>query len=142
MSEANVEILSNCIFCKIAKGDIPCNKVYEDKEVFAFLDIRPLNPGHTLVIPKKHYRWVYDVKDQGGYWTIAQKVAQKLVKELKAQYVMFVTWGLEVPHAHIHVIPRFENDGHPGFIAWENAKQLSPEQMKNIAKRIGVTKYV
>lgn len=142
MSEANVEILSNCIFCKIAQGDIPCNKVYEDKEVFAFLDIRPLNPGHTLIIPKKHYRWVYEVKDQGAYWTVAQKVAQKLVKELKAQYVMFVTWGLEVPHAHIHVIPRFENDGHPGFIVWENAKQLPPEQMKNIAKRISVTKYV
>jgi histidine triad (HIT) family protein len=132
--------MTDCIFCKIANGDIPCNKVYEDKNVFAFLDIRPLNPGHTHIIPKKHYRWVYDVKEQGNYWTIAQKVAQKLVKELKAQYVMFVTWGLEVPHAHIHVIPRFENDGHPGFIAWENAKQLPPEQMKNIAKRIGVKK--
>ena len=125
-----------CIFCKIAKGEIPCNKIYEDKKFLAFLDIQPLNPGHTLIIPKKHFQWVYDVVDQGAYWEVAKKTAHSLVKNLQAEYVMFVTWGLEVPHAHIHVVPRYDNDGHPGFIDFSKKKTISAEKMKEIAKRI------
>ena len=71
----------NCIFCKIAKGEIPCNKIYEDNEYVAFLDINPLNKGHALVIPKKHFRWVYDVEDQGKYWTVAQKMTKNFSKK-------------------------------------------------------------
>lgn len=130
----------NCIFCKIAKGEIPCNKVYEDNEYLAFLDIKPLNKGHTLVIPKKHFHWVYDVEDQSGYWKAAQKIAQTIVKHLGAKYVMFVTWGLEVPHAHIHVVPRYENDHHPGFLDWEKSLKFSSDEMKQIAETIGIKK--
>ena len=86
---------NNCIFCKIAKGEIPCNKIYEDNEYLAFLDISPLNKGHTLVIPKKHFRWVYDVPEQGKYWAVAQKITKQLLDKMHASFVMFVTWGEE-----------------------------------------------
>lgn len=126
----------NCIFCKIAKGEIPCHKVYEDKEYLAFLDIGPVNKGHTLIIPKKHFRWVYDVDDQGNYWSVAQTLAKKMVKNLHASYVMFVTWGEEVHHAHIHLIPRYENDGHVGFPDFKNKKIVSAEEMKQIVEKM------
>jgi histidine triad (HIT) family protein len=128
----------DCIFCKIAVGQIPCNKIYEDKDYLAFLDIKPLNPGHVLIIPKKHFRWVYDVDDQAGYWTVAKALAQKMVKSLKAEYAMFVTWGLEVPHAHIHVIPRFDQHNDPGFIDWKNVKQIPADEMKRIAGKLAM----
>lgn len=132
--------MTDCIFCKIAAGQIPCNKIYEDKDYLAFLDIKPLNPGHALIIPKKHFRWVYDVDDQAGYWNLAKNIAQKMVKTLKAEYAMFVTWGLEVPHAHIHVIPRFDQHNDPGFIDWENVKQIPAEEMKRIAEKLVIIK--
>ena len=128
----------NCIFCKIAKGEIPSNKVYEDNEYLAFLDISPVNKGHTLVIPKKHFRWVYDVQEQGKYWTVAQHLAQAMVKKLDASYVMFVTWGEEVHHAHIHLIPRYEDDGIIGFPDFNKKKTFSKEEMKEIAEQIGM----
>lgn len=133
--------MADCIFCKIATGEIPCIKVYEDNNFLAFLDIKPLNPGHTLIIPKKHFQWVYDVNDQGDYWTIAKNLANNLVKNLQARYVMFVTWGLEIPHAHIHVIPRFEDDGHPGFIDWKNSKKIGNDEMRRIAGKIAVKNH-
>ncbi len=126
----------DCIFCKIADGQIPSNKIYEDKDYLAFLDIKPLNPGHALVIPKKHFRWVYDVDDQGGYWSVAKEIANRVIKELNAVYVMYVTWGLEVEHAHIHVVPRYNNDGHRGFLQWKNTKQIPVEEMKKIAEKL------
>ena len=132
--------MTDCLFCKIASEKIPCNKIYEDKDYIAFLDIKPLNPGHALIIPKKHFRWVYDVDDQAGYWSLAKELAQKMVKTLQAEYVMFVTWGLEVPHAHIHVIPRFDQNDDPGFIDWKNVKQISPEEMKHIAEKLAMKK--
>jgi len=128
--------MNDCIFCKIAKGEIPCTKVYEDDDFLAFLDVQPINKGHVLVIPKKHYRWVYDVDDQGGYWGVAQKIAKSCQKALDPDYVIFATWGLEVEHAHIHVVPRYPNDGHPGFIDFSNKKTFSDEEMKDIAEKI------
>ena len=71
----------DCIFCKIVSGKIPCYKVYEDENFLAFLDIRPLNLGHTLVIPKKHFRWVWDVPNIGEYFEVVCKIA---VAEQKA----------------------------------------------------------
>jgi len=67
--------MDDCIFCKIVKGEIPAFKVYEDNDFLAFLDINPISVGHTLLIPKKHYRWVYDVPNFGEYWQVAQKIA-------------------------------------------------------------------
>lgn len=98
--------MKDCIFCKIVKGEIPAEKVYEDEAFLAFLDIRPLSPGHTLIIPKTHYRWVWDVPEIGAYFEAARKVALALQKafggvdEIHSKVV-----GEEVPHAHIWVYP-------------------------------------
>lgn len=103
--------MTDCIFCKISKGEIPSYKIYEDDNFFAFLDINPVNFGHTLLIPKDHYRWVYDVPNFGQYWQVAQKIALAIQKSyLKPDYISFLTMGNEVEHAHIHIIPRFNND--------------------------------
>ena len=67
--------MRECIFCKIVAGELPSYKVYEDANFLAFLDIYPRTKGHTLVIPKKHYQWVYDVPEFGKYWEIAKKIA-------------------------------------------------------------------
>jgi len=112
--------------------------VYEDEEFLAFLDIQPRNPGHTLIIPKKHYRWVYDLDSENfsSYWKVARRISHAMIKALGANSVSFVTLGTEVPHSHIHVIPRFDDDGHGGYIDWNNVKQLTEDEMKSIAEKI------
>jgi histidine triad (HIT) family protein len=127
----------DCIFCKIIEGKIPCYKVYEDKNFFAFLDIRPLNPGHTLILPKKHCRWVWDVKNIGKYFEITRKIALAIGKSMKTDCIMSLIAGEAVPHAHIWLVPRFENDGHPlGWLNSKNIKKFSAEEMKKIANKI------
>jgi histidine triad (HIT) family protein len=103
--------MDNCVFCKIAAGDIPCNKIYEDENFLAFLDINPISVGHTLLIPKTHYRWVYDLSNFGEYWQVAQKIALSIKNSsLNPEYISFLTMGNEVPHAHIHIIPQSMDD--------------------------------
>jgi histidine triad (HIT) family protein len=126
----------DCIFCKIINGEIPSYKIYEDEKFFAFLDINPLNPGHTLVIPKKHYRWVLDVPQFGNYWEVAGVVAQNLKQNLNAESINFITLGYEVEHSHIHVIPRFKNDDLGGTIDWNKHKKISADEMKKIMKEV------
>ncbi len=126
----------DCIFCKIIAGEIPAYKVYEDDKFFAPLDIKPLNPGHTLVIPKKHYRWVWDVPEAGEYFLVARRIALAQKKAFATDYIVATIFGEAVPHAHIHLIPRHENDGHGGTIDWGNEKKLSPEQMRDAADKI------
>lgn len=128
--------MQNCIFCQIVKGQIPCYKVYEDKDFLGFLDINPLNKGHSLIAPKKHFRWVLDVCDFGKYWEIAGRVAKAMIKALSAESINFVTLGYEIPHAHIHVIPRFKDDDLGGFIDWSKRKKFSEKKMKEIAEKI------
>ena len=94
-----------CIFCKIVAGDIPAHKVYEDEEFLAFLDIRPQSPGHTLVIPKAHARFVWDVKNIGGYFTVVQKIAHAQQQLFGTDMVMSKVVGEEVPHAHVWIFP-------------------------------------
>jgi len=126
----------DCIFCKIINGEIPSFKIYEDEKFFAFLDINPLNPGHTLVIPKKHYRWALDVPQFGSYWEVAGVVAQSLKQNINAESINFVTLGYEVEHAHIHVIPRFKNDDLGSTIDWSKHKKISADKMKKIMKEV------
>ncbi len=126
----------DCIFCKIASGQAPAFKVYEDSKFIAFLDIRPLNPGHTLIIPKQHHRWVYDVPDFGQYWEIARMVGLATKKALNAEFISYLTIGTEVPHAHIWVIPRFKNDGHGGALNFQSIKDIKEDEMKQIAGAI------
>ena len=126
----------NCIFCNIVAGKIPCYKIYEDANFIAFLDIKPLNPGNSLVIPKKHFRWVDDVPNFGEYFEVAKKVGMAIKRVLGATSISYITLGFEVPHAHIRVVPRFDNDGHNGFIKWNNIKQIPKEEMEEISSKI------
>lgn len=125
---------SDCIFCKIAKKEIPSYFIFEDENFFAFLDIRPLNKGHTLVIPKKHYRWVWDIEEE--YSKVVNKIANALKKAFDIDYVQSIVMGDEVEHAHIHLIPRFPDDGHPGLVDLKNVKEIPEEEMKEIAEKI------
>ena len=104
-------IMGNCIFCQIVTGEIPAHKVYENNNFIAFLDIHPLAPGHTLVIPKKHYRWVWDVPNTGKYFEVVKKIALAQKKAFKTDSVLAKIIGEEIPHAHIWVYP---NDKTPG----------------------------
>lgn len=97
--------MNDCIFCKIVSGSIPAHKVYEDGQFLAFLDIRPLSAGHTLVIPKEHHRWVWDVADIGEYFKVVQKIARALQKTSGTDEVQMKVIGEEVPHAHVWVFP-------------------------------------
>ena len=95
----------NCIFCKIAAKEIPAHIVYEDDDFMAFLDIRPLSPGHALIIPKEHHRWVWDVSNVGTYFEIAKKIAHAQQKAFGQEMILSKIVGEEVPHAHIWVYP-------------------------------------
>jgi histidine triad (HIT) family protein len=130
--------MEKCIFCEIAAKRIPADIVYEDEDFMAFLDINPLNAGHTLIVPKQHARWVYDVEKFSGFWEVAKSVALAAVDALKANTVHFITLGHEVKHAHIHAIPRFENDGHGNQPLFANRKQIPKEEMADITEKIRV----
>jgi histidine triad (HIT) family protein len=110
--------MESCIFCKIIKGEIPCTKVYEDDKVLAFLDISPVNKGHTLVIPKKHYETLMDVPDDLLCETmkIIKKLSKAVMKTVKADGINisinnYKAAGQLVLHLHVHIMPRFSNDG-------------------------------
>lgn len=124
--------MENCIFCKIVKGELPSYKIYEDKDFLAFLDVYPRTLGHTLVIPKKHYRWVYDVPNFKEYWQGVHTVTKAMQKTLTPHFVTYVTHGLEVEHAHIHVMPRGEHE--TTFVP--ESKTFSKKEMQEIAEKI------
>ena len=98
--------MQDCVFCKIVRNEIPSTRIYENEEFLAFLDINPLSPGHTLVIPKEHYRWVWDVPDIGGYFEVVKKIALAMqsafgdIEEIHSKVI-----GEEVPHAHVWLFP-------------------------------------
>lgn len=97
--------MDNCIFCKIVKGEIPSERIYEDEHFIAFLDIHPQTPGHAQVIPKQHYRWVWDVPNAGDYFEVAKKIAQAQRKAFNTDWILSRIVGDEVEHAHIWVFP-------------------------------------
>lgn len=99
--------MENCIFCKIVKGEIPSEKVFEDDNFLAFLDISPKAPGHTLLIPKEHYPWFIDMPDELSekLFRNAKKIATDLKEKYNADYVRLGIVGTDVPHTHIHLIP-------------------------------------
>ena len=128
--------MKDCIFCKIIKGEIPSYKVYEDRNFVVFLDIRPLTKGNTLVVPKKHYRWTYDVPNFGAYWEVAKKVGLASKKAFKAEWICFLTLGFEVPHAHIRVIPRYKQDLHSFVVDLKVFESFTNREMKKITEQI------
>ncbi|GAB4218735.1 MAG: HIT family protein [Candidatus Microgenomates bacterium] len=126
--------MENCIFCKIVKCELPCYKVWEDDKYLAFLDINPSSMGHTLVIPKKHYQWVYDVENFGEYWEAALTVTKKIQQALKPMYISYFTHGILVPHAHIHIIPRYDKDK-----ILPEQKQVDRKELEKIKELINKT---
>ncbi len=104
--------MEDSIFTKIINGEIPCHKVYEDENTFAFLDIHPITTGHTLVIPKKQVEFLWDLEDE-DYQAVmgtAKKLAAHLREALDVPYVGMQVIGVDVPHAHVHLIPFYSVD--------------------------------
>lgn len=123
------------IFSKIAAGEIPSYKIAEDDRYFAFLDINPIAEGHTLVIPKREEDYIFDLDDDeyAGLQLFAKKVAKAIKKALPCKRVGVAVMGLEVPHAHIHLIPiNKERD----MNLFGEKLTPSPERMKEIAAAI------
>lgn len=107
-----------CIFCEIVNKEIPASVVYEDENVLSFLDIMPANKGHALIIPKKHYEFLHDIPDEelGDIMKVVKKIAKALSLSIgNGAYNIVMNNGKEsgqvVPHAHIHIVPRFSGDG-------------------------------
>jgi histidine triad (HIT) family protein len=124
------------IFTRIAKGEIPSYKVAEDEHYYAFLDINPLAPGHTLVIPKDvedDYIFHLDEETYAGLWAFARKVAVALKAAVPCQRVGVAVLGMEVPHTHIHLVP-LQTEGDMDFR--KTRPEVTPEQHKAIAAAI------
>lgn len=126
--------MEDCIFCKIAAGQMAAYKLYEDENFVAFLDIFPRVKGHALLIPKKHYRWVYDVPEFGAYWEGAGIVAAAIQKAVGAHFTSFVTVGEEVPHAHIHILPQQEKG--PKGLTFTPAISMQKEELEHMKDAI------
>ncbi len=98
-------MIENCIFCQIATKKIPAEIVYEDDNFLAFLDIHPQSPGHCQVIPKTHYRWVWQVPNIGKYFEAVAKIARAQQRAFEQEMILSKIVGDEVPHAHIWIFP-------------------------------------
>lgn len=123
------------IFSRIIAGDIPCYKVAEDENYFAFLDISPLAKGHTLVIPKKEVDYIFDLDEQTyiGLTLFARKVATAMKKAIPCKRIGVCVLGMEVPHTHIHLVPLQKE----GDLDISNPRlKLDPEELKTIAAAI------
>jgi histidine triad (HIT) family protein len=96
--------MQECIFCKIVDGEIPSYKVAENDKFLAFLDISQMTQGHTLVIPKEHHQFIWDVPNAGEYFEFVQKVGNHF-RNIGYKYVDTVTMGRQIPHSHVHLVP-------------------------------------
>lgn len=125
----------NCVFCKIIAGEIPSEKIYGDDKVLAFLDINPVNHGHVLVIPKTHYPLMTDTPDEvvAEMFVKSKQLMLAVKKATKADYVVVSVVGVDVPHFHIHLVPRYHDDGLAGF--WPT-KKYNEKEMGAVAKKI------
>jgi len=123
------------IFTKIINGEIPCYKVAEDENYFAFLDINPLKEGHTLVVPKKETDYIFDMDDDSlmGLMLFSKKIAKAIKSVIPCNRIGVAILGLEVPHAHIHLVPMDTMED----VNFKNPKlKLSAEEFKKIAAEI------
>lgn len=123
--------MNDCTFCKIIKGEIPHYIIYQDKDTFAFLDIRPVNKGHALVIPKKHYENIYEIPEDILKKVIitTQKITKSIKRVLKPDGINIClnnepAAGQVVPHLHFHVMPRYNGDG---YQFWEGSEYQKGE---------------
>lgn len=123
------------VFSRIINGEIPCYKIAEDDRFFAFLDINPVNWGHTLVVPKREEDYIFDLDDDelASMTLFAKKVAAAIKQAIPCRKVGVTVLGLEVPHAHIHLVP-LKNEGDMDFK--NKIADPDPEKMKQIAEAI------
>lgn len=133
-------VKKQCVFCRIASGEVPAAQVYEDANFMAFLDIKPANPGHMLVIPKEHFTVLPQIPDEldAAYFKLIKLLAATVFDVTGAEGVTIrqrngEVAGQVVPHVHVHIIPRFKNDG---IVHDWTPKELTEEQTKEIQKRI------
>ena len=130
----------DCLFCKIISGEIPSTKIYEDENTFAFLDINPTNIGHTLVVPKKHSRNIFDIekKDLEAIYNTSQKIAKAIKNSLNSDGVNIISnnepaAGQLIFHTHIHIVPRLNTDG---FKHWKGKRKYNEGEEVKIANKI------
>jgi histidine triad (HIT) family protein len=129
-----------CVFCQIVAGDIPSEKVFEDGTCLAFLDIRPVFPGHTLLVPKEHHETLGDLPDGaiGPFFTNARMLSRAVPAALQAEGSFVAVNNVisqSVPHLHVHVVPRRRKDGLRGFF-WPRHKYDSAEHIERVATAI------
>jgi len=136
--------MDNCIFCQIVAGDIPSRTVYEDDDVLAFLDVNPLAPGHTLVIPKDHHETLTELPEDEGdaVFSALHRLAPavEVAVDAPASTVAFNNGeaaGQEVPHVHGHIVPRFDDDGgRPIHALVSDQPELHDDELDDIAAAI------
>ena len=123
------------IFTKIINGEIPGHKVAEDENYFAFLDINPIAEGHTLVVPKEEVDYFFDLRESSlhGIMSFSKKIAKAIDKSLKPLRTGVIIQGLEVPHAHVHLVPLYT---HSQTMALGHKVDVSEDRMKEIAETI------
>lgn len=126
------------LFTRIVRGEIPCHKILEDDRYLAFLDIRPINPGHTLVIPKQEVDYLFDLDDEflSGLFVFAKKAARKIKKVVPCKKIGIMVAGLEVPHAHVHLVPI--ND--LGELTFARAQSTEDKVLAEMAEQIRAQK--
>jgi histidine triad (HIT) family protein len=128
--------MDNCIFCKIVKGELPSYKVWEDEDHLAFLSIMPIKEGHTLVIPKKHEDYIFDLEDQNLEKLIiaSKKVSQILKKAFKPKLnkIGVIVYGADIPHTHIHLAPMDKS----GELNFAKQKPASEESLQKVLAKI------
>ncbi|MGB2580450.1 MAG: HIT family protein [Minisyncoccia bacterium] len=132
--------MNDCLFCKIVAGEIPSAKVYEDDSTLAFLDIRPVNIGHTLVIPKAHHVNLYETPDEtlAHMMTVVKKLSIAIKGALNADGINIEmnndpVAGQIIFHTHLHIVPRFEGDG---FTHWHGARGYNEDEAAEISQKI------
>lgn len=132
--------MNDCLFCRIVAGEIPCTKVYEDDTVLAFLDIHPVNIGHTLVIPKAHHVNLYDAEDEtlAHMMPVIKKLSIAVKTALNADGINLemnndAPAGQLVFHTHLHIIPRFSGDG---LKHWPSVRGYNDGEMAEVAEKI------
>ncbi|MFZ2072820.1 MAG: HIT family protein [Minisyncoccia bacterium] len=130
--------MENCIFCKITKEEISCDKIYEDKDFLVFLDIQPVSHGHLLIIPKKHIIWMQDSDDKtiAEIFKLTKKIMIAMKISMKCDYVQVSVNGEEVPHFHIHLIPRYFDDNLPKFPRKKYQEGEPTELIKRITQAL------
>lgn len=124
--------MENCLFCKIVNGEIPAYKIYEDEKYLAFLDIAQFTEGHTIIIPKKHFRFIWDIENVSEFYEFAVKVANHY-RSLGYEFIDSASFGRLVPHAHYHLVPN-KKDGNDWDKVIEGIGDLQQDLDRRITK--------